>query len=120
MKGFSRTTSGFAAAGLLLGLSATASAVTTSDVATPDLPSRTIEVSDFDLSSTEGASALYERIRLAAMRVCREEHDNWWVKARTMHRNRCIESAVEQAVESVNSPALTSLHLGLSDVVASR
>lgn len=120
MNAVTRTFSTIAAAGLLMGLGATASAKGVYDVRTPELPSRTISVSDLDLSSADGAEALYERIRAAARRVCIEEHDQWWIKASTMHRNRCIEKAVEQAVESANQPTLTAVHLGMSELLASR
>jgi len=120
MYGISKTLSGLAAVGLLLGFGAAASAQSVASMTTPDLPSRTIDVSDLDLNTSVGAEALYERIRTAAMRVCAEEHSNWWVKARTMYRNRCVDSVVEHVVVTVDSPMLTDLHLGISQALASR
>ena len=120
MNGISKTISGLAAVGLLVGFGAAASAQNVASMTTPDLPSRTIDVSDLDPNTSAGAEALYERIRTAAMRVCAEEHNKWWVKSRTMHRNRCVDSVVEHAVDTVDSPMLTDLHLGISQAVASR
>jgi hypothetical protein len=37
-----------------------------------------------------------------------------------MHRNRCIGKAVDQAVESANQPMLTAVHVGMSELLASR
>jgi hypothetical protein len=63
MNAVTRTFSTIAAAGLLMGLRATASAKGVYDVRTPELPSRTFSVSDLNLTSADGAEALYERIR---------------------------------------------------------
>ncbi len=120
MKAIIKTLSTIAVGSLLVGFGTAALAKGVYDIRTPELPSRTINVSDVDLDSVEGAEMLYERIRRAARTVCMEEHDQWWVKSRTMQRNRCIDSAVDRAVEAANQPTLTAVHLGVAELFASR
>ena len=66
---------------------------------------RTVRFADLDLSKTEGAAALFSRIRAAARSVC-EEH-----RSRELIRQQryvaCIELAVSNAVARVDEPMLT-------------
>lgn len=122
MNSIIKTISSIAIVGALSGLAIQASAATVEAVTTPELPSSTIDVAEFNVNSAAGVEQLYQRIRAAARWVCTEEHNNWWNNARTSHRNRCIDTAVEQAVATANLPMLTAVHRGTADseLVASR
>ncbi len=73
------------------------------------LATRRVNFADLDLTRNDGAATLYSRIRSAAKYVCRPSTVTWeWTTPAT---NRCMEKAVNQAVEDVNSPALKNLHL---------
>ncbi len=71
------------------------------------VPSVTVSYGDLNLSTTQGANALYQRIRLAADTVC-------GYKGRTLLEQQlwmsCFNEAVERAVGAVDNPALTSVH----------
>jgi UrcA family protein len=73
----------------------------------PEAASVTVSYGDLNLSTTEGASTLYRRIRLAADSVC-------GYKGRTLleqqHWMSCFNGAVDRAVGSVDKPTVTSLH----------
>ncbi len=110
-----RKVSAVAIIGVFSGFALQASAATVKSMTTPELPSRTINVAEFDVDSVAGAEKLYQSIRTAARRACSEEHDVWYNKARTYHRNLCIDTAVAQAVATLNLPLLTDLHRGTAD-----
>jgi len=95
---------------------ALAAAVTLLDItpawsATPGVRSVTVSFRDLDLSTPDGARALYRRLQAAAKQVCggdtgRDliEHTNW--------RGVCYRTAIANAVGKVNSPQLTAVHTG--------
>ena len=72
-----------------------------------EVPSVTVSYGDLNLSTTEGANALYQRIRLAADSVC-------GYQGRTLLERQlwmsCFNEAVERAVGAVGNPTLTSVH----------
>lgn len=76
---------------------------------TPDSHSVTVSYRDLDLSTPEGAKALYGRIQRAAKQVCGYagadmiEQSIW---------NSCYRNAISDAVGKVNSPLLTAVHTG--------
>ena len=83
---------------LLIGLSAPAlGAPRDSDVAT-----KTVRFKDLDLSTSDGAQTLYDRLAAAAREVCRGE----------MYRfaRKCRMRALAEAVSGVGSPLLSSIH----------
>ena len=95
---------------LLAGWSASA-------LAAPDradrLASRTVRVSDLDLSTAVGAQTLYERIAWAARAVCFESSP-----IGAMHA--CRAKLIEDTVKSVGNPLLSSVHRsteGVEEVV---
>lgn len=80
----------------------------------PESIHATVRFGDLDVDRPAGAAILYHRISAAAERVCGEPHppgtriihDAWRV---------CVAAAVEQAVKSVDRPALNAyydLHAG--------
>ena len=82
----------------LLGSSATTLAAPTrvGDVAT-----KVVRFKDLDLSTAEGAKALYERITMAARIVCRDAGSE---------TRECRARAVDDAVRAVGRPLLSSVH----------
>ena len=74
-----------------------------------DVRSETVSYRDLNLSTIEGATALYLRIKHAANHVCDEPgtgiaHFQEW--------KSCYQAAIADAVAKVNSPLLTSVHGG--------
>jgi UrcA family protein len=63
---------------------------------------KTVKFKDLDISTANGAQALYVRIGAAARDVCRAEY---YATARN-----CRALAVDQAVQGVGSPLLNSIH----------
>jgi UrcA family protein len=118
MNTLAKTISTLTAAGLVFGLSAQALADRGPAVRVPPPPSSTVPSSDLDVSGPEDLQVLYTRIRTAASRVCRQEHGNWWNVERTRHTRRCIETAVDNAVNAANHSRLTALHRGATQRVA--
>jgi UrcA family protein len=72
------------------------------------MPHKVVSFKDLNLSSTEGAAVLYERIKSASNEVCgkRDRFDLW--RSRTLQI--CINDAMSRAVAQVNRPMLTSLY----------
>jgi len=91
------------AAVLALGFVAGPALADTND-ADADVPRAYVSYADLDLSTEEGATALYNRIVRAAHRVCPRPH-SLNIRAAQM-TNQCIDAAVERAVNDVNSPQL--------------
>ncbi len=70
--------------------------------------SQVVRYGDLNLSSDEGVRALYHRIRKAARKVCTEANDSVQLQQRSFRV--CVDSAVANAVDKVNRPALTAMH----------
>ena len=68
-------------------------------------PSRTVAFADLDLTHPPGLAVLYQRIRTAALEVCRPllERDLTF----TVRSRSCVQQAIERAVKEANAPALT-------------
>jgi UrcA family protein len=66
-----------------------------------------VSFKDLNLSSTEGVTALYRRIKGAAQQVCEA-----WDTSRLSQAQAqaCVNAAVSRAVVQINSPLLTSLY----------
>jgi UrcA family protein len=73
--------------------------------------SETVSYRDLNLSTIEGATALYQRIRHAANSVCDEPGAG---VARYQEWKSCYQAAIADAVAKVNSPLLTSVYGGKS------
>ena len=92
---------GLAAAGLIF--------VTAAGAAGPvpvHAPAITVRYSDLDISTAEGADALYRRIAIAAAKVCPN------VDPADLERyakiRQCRQLAIDRAVEAVHSPLLAA------------
>lgn len=84
----------------LLGLFAQTSAADSSKI---------VRIDDLDLTQAADVGVLYDRIQRAARRVCRDESSPWDGK-RSSRFARCEHDAVDDAVRTVNHPALAILH----------
>ena len=94
-----------------LGLNAADAAVSSSstDSSATDTPrTYVVRFADLDLAKVEGAAALYARFRHAASVVCEplESRD----LALGEQRQACIDSAIANAVVSVNRPLVSQYH----------
>ena len=79
-----------------------------------DVQAKTVKFSDLNISNPAGAKVLYRRISTAARDVCvRTSGTDPILRVGT---RACMDKAIDQAVKDVNSPALTSLRFGTSDV----
>jgi UrcA family protein len=76
---------------------------------TPDTRSVTVSFRDLDLSTPEGAKALYGRIQRAAKQVCGYQGAD--LIEQSIWRS-CYRNAISDAVGKVNSPLLTAVHTG--------
>jgi UrcA family protein len=91
---------------VLLGSSATALAAPNADA---EIATKVVRFKDLDLSTGDGAATLYERITAAARIVCR---DAVYTEVR-----ECRARAVDEAVRTVGSPLLSSVHRSTADGV---
>jgi UrcA family protein len=73
---------------------------------------KTVNFSDLNLDTPEGAGVLYKRIQSAALKVCDMfgDADSIFPEARVAAERACIDDAITQAVVRVNRPLLTSLY----------
>jgi UrcA family protein len=87
-----------------------AMAVTTTSFAAPaseGAPSIAVRYDDLNLATSEGAKALYHRIRNAATQVCVAYGHDLGALAES---RECQANAIAAAVNSVNSSKLAALH----------
>ena len=88
---------------LLAGTVGAAQAATSEDA----VPTVVVRYGDLDLSTTEGARVLYQRISVAAHQVCSFENSR---AVSQIGKNRaCREAAIERAVNAVNNPQLVAM-----------
>jgi len=98
----------YAAICVLFGSAAVATPWTLAQAEQP-AATKTIKFADLNLQTPEGAQTLYNRIRMAADRVCEEnDHDPVMREAKP----RCVDSAIDNAVRKINAPYLTALRFG--------
>ena len=82
-------------------------------VASPSLEtySRTVRLSDLNLSSERGAEVALRRIRSAAQYVCGDpmstRHD-WW----SLHYRSCVRQASDNAIRDLGSATVTARYNG--------
>jgi UrcA family protein len=74
-----------------------------------DPRSEKVSYRDLDLSTLEGAQALYTRIKTAARHVCAYEGRDISGQA---FSKACYQGAITDAVAKVNNPLLTAVHTG--------
>jgi len=93
------------ASGLVTLLSVCSVQTARADVSAPQVK---VSYADLNLSSTQGAEALYRRIKHAAGEVCypREERN----LALMASRRACIRTAMSDAVTHVGSPTLMAVY----------
>ena len=72
----------------------------------PDVPSVVVHFTDLDLSRSEGAAALYRRLKGAAGRVCAPLDDRRLVQQKNYEA--CVKDAISAAVVKVNQPTLNA------------
>jgi UrcA family protein len=90
-------------ASLLAGAFGVAHAATPLD----EVPTVVVKYGDLDLSTRDGARALYKRISYAAAEVCPEDSRDL---ARHAQAQACREAAIARAVRDINRPQLAALH----------
>ena len=73
-----------------------------------DVPSMVVRFADLDLSRSEGARVLYQRLRGAAETVCAHLVDR--DLAIQLSHTRCVRAAIRNAVEKVDQPMLTAYY----------
>lgn len=71
-------------------------------------PQELVKFADLDVSTSQGASALYDRIRRAAINVCSRSYDSglaYWLE-----KDACLRKAIGDAVVTLNRPALSAVY----------
>lgn len=71
------------------------------------VPSVVVRYGDLDASTDSGARALYRRLQTAAWLACANSGPMTGIES-----VQCRQTALDNAVTDVNSPALTALHTG--------
>jgi UrcA family protein len=72
--------------------------------------SMTVKYDPAKVSTAEGATALYDKLRQAALRVCMDPQapahriDDQWARA------ECMKEALDSAIGHIGIPTLTALH----------
>lgn len=69
----------------------------------------TVSYADLNLSNPAGASALYQRIRGAARKVCTVAGESPY-EVQDLDKRQCIHQAIDQAIMKVNSPVLVAMY----------
>jgi UrcA family protein len=70
-------------------------------------PQVVVKFADLDLSTSQGAAALYGRIRGAAEDVCSRMYIS--TEAYRRHKDVCLQKLIADAVNKVNEPALSAV-----------
>jgi UrcA family protein len=68
-----------------------------------------VRYADLDLTSAEGAKALYARLSSAAERACGKAPNSRELKARSQYK-ACFDRTLEKAVGKVGNPSVQALH----------
>ena len=75
-----------------------------------DVPQTVVKFRDLNLSSPDGATALYGRIKVAAYEVCGSFDTDKRDLTDLTALNTCVHNAVRNAVAKVNEPALSAIY----------
>ena len=70
-------------------------------------PQVVVKFGDLDVSTSQGAAALYRRINGAAVDVCSRMYV--YEPAYKRHKNACLQKVIGDAVIKVNRPALSAV-----------
>ncbi len=76
-----------------------------------------VQAADLDLARERDVRVLYDRIRYAAHSLCVSEESAFDVRKAT-RRRRCVQDAIESAIERTNKPLLLAVHLQESARIA--
>jgi UrcA family protein len=74
----------------------------------PQQRSETVKFGDLDVNTERGATRLFERLSLAASRVCRDP-DEGHLPVMRIQLMQCRHQAIGTAVGTVGAPAVTSI-----------
>ena len=74
------------------------------------VPHTAVKFTDLDLSSRDGAAALYGRIKVAAYDVCGSFDADMRDLLDLTGMDTCVHNAVRNAVAKVNHPALSAIY----------
>jgi len=102
----SATVRGLIEGAIFVALSSGFAAVSTA--ASPDSYQVTVNYGDLDASSAQGANILYRRIHSAAEKACEHFVDSDLFSR--MHKEACVNTAIEGAVNDVGKPALFAVY----------
>lgn len=75
-----------------------------------DVPQAVVKFGDLNLSSRDGAAALYGRIKVAAYAVCGSFDTDRRDLTNLAALNTCVHNAVRDAVAKVNQPTLSAIY----------
>ena len=75
---------------------------------TAEVPKTVVKYADLDLSTSQGAASLFNRIRVAAEGVCSSQEGR--DLSSKMHWDACVRQAIEGAVIQVNRPTLSLVY----------
>jgi|KBSMisStandDraft_5_1062788.scaffolds.fasta_scaffold38561_3 UrcA family protein len=87
-------------------LAATGHSTTTRADSSLAPPSLKVFYGDLDINNVHGAAALYQRISFAAESVCRDMGRSHELAVMSRYSS-CLHSAISNAVQQVNRPAVT-------------
>ena len=73
-----------------------------------DVPTAIVKYADLNLASSQGATALYGRIRAAAETVCRSFDGR--ALSSQMRKHACVNKAIADAVTQVGEPGLFAVY----------
>jgi UrcA family protein len=79
-------------------------------------PQVIVKFADLDLSTSQGAVALYGRIRGAAEDVCSRMYIS--TEAYRRHKDVCLQKLIADAVNNVNQPSLSAVYASKYSVSA--
>jgi UrcA family protein len=95
-------------AGAILGALALSFATVSSADDGTSPPQVVVKFADLDVSTSQGAAALYGRIHRAADDVCSRMYVNELAYRR--HKNACLQQVIADAVIKANRPALSAVY----------
>jgi UrcA family protein len=75
-----------------------------------EFPSTVVKFADLNLSTPQGAAALYRRINWAARDVCKAYDLSSGHFEQPSNSHPCVRKAVQDAVAKVNAPQLTAVY----------
>ena len=73
-------------------------------------PSITVSYSDVAIGNTAGAASVYQKLKVAARRVCGVNNGGTRTLELQLAARACYEEALADAVRKIDRPTLTALH----------